>query len=76
MPAEPPYGPGCASDDQGIYLGPPSRACRVAPDADELGLGATHPVPLDDARRMANDGTIEDATTLIALYRYSGMARG
>ena len=50
--------------------------CRLSrtPDADELGLGAAHPIPLYDALRMANDGIIEDATTLIALYRYSSLA--
>ena len=42
--------------------------------AAEMGLGAAR--PLGDALRMANDGTIEDAPTLNALYRYSGLARG
>ncbi len=47
--------------------------CRPqpAPIDDEPGLGAAHAFTLDVALRMAADSEIEDATTLIALYRHA-----
>ena len=48
---------------------------RTAPIDDEPGLGVAHAIAFDDAIRMAGDGSIEDATTLIALYRYAARRR-
>jgi ADP-ribose diphosphatase len=52
-------------------------SCRPVdvPVDDELGLGVAHRFESKEALRMAQDGRIEDATTLISLYRYASLAR-
>lgn len=51
------------------------RTTGKAPDLSEPGLGETRFFPLEDALALADRGAIQDAATLLTLYRYARQRR-
>jgi hypothetical protein len=56
-----------------LFAAPNCRAGTEGQREPELGLGAASRHPFAEVLAMANDSRIQDATSLLAIYRYQAL---